>query len=113
MSKDKTPKETLSERIQQSLNDSKKGPLPETHPWWINSPENGNNFWEFLFKNSNKYGVLRELSTQEMAKLMGWNSTRMLAEIKEATEALKEVMKDELDLQELLEYIELSKKFKA
>lgn len=80
--------------------------------WWVNSPENSNCFWEYIYKNSNNYGMLKELSTQEIANLLGWTTTKTLTELKDALEELKDNLNSDMSIEDLLEFVELSKKFK-
>lgn len=82
----------------------------KTEAFWINSPEHNNCFWEYIYKNSNKYGVLKELTTQEMAQLLGWTTSKTLSELKVALESLKHKVGPGLELKELLKCVELSKK---
>lgn len=73
-------------------------------PWWINSEKHMYCYWRYLRDNSASDGSMKELQLSDIAKLLGWSSTKAHFIMKEAMEELAGVFKNRgIDTQLLLE----------
>lgn len=62
-------------------------------PWWINSEKHMFCYWRYIRDNSASDGSMKELQLSDIAKLLGWSSTKAHFIMKEAMEELAEVFK--------------------
>lgn len=56
----------------------------ETCPWYINSPEHKNCLWVYILDKSQPDGSMPELTQSEIAKILGWSTTKTYFMLKQA-----------------------------
>lgn len=61
--------------------------------WYVNSPEHGNCFWAYIRDKSGPDGSMNELVQLDIAKLLGWSSTKTHFAMKQAMIELVEALK--------------------
>lgn len=73
-------------------------------PWWVNSEKHMYCFWRYVRDNSASDGSMKELQLSDIAKLLGWSSTKAHFIMKEAMEELTQIfIKNGIDPRLLLE----------
>jgi hypothetical protein len=62
-------------------------------PWWINSPDHFNCFWEYVRVKSNQLGEMPQLNSIQIGKLMGWPTVKANEHLEEAMKELYALLK--------------------
>lgn len=86
---------TCTESCKNADDDSNKNQGSDENgcPWWINSPDHGNCFWQYVQEKSGPDGSMPELVQSEIADLMGWSNTKTHFMLKQATLELVTALK--------------------